>query len=352
MAKTTFSDISIKGIAGVVPKTRVDNMKAHPELTDSDKAKIIKLTGIREYRKAGKEICASDLCRKAAEILFEKLSITSSTIDAILFISQTPDYRLPSTACLLQNILSCPTSTLAFDINLGCSGFVYGLYTACSLIQGGGLKRVLLLCGDTQTKLCYEEDKNVNSILGDAGTAIIVEADSGAQEIKICLMTDGSRYDKLMVPAGGFRMPSTDGTRKIIKQPDGGIRSLDYIFMDGIEIFNFSVTDVVASIKSFMTEENIDVADMDYLILHQANKFMTDKISKKLRFPPEKTLYSLEEFGNTSCASIPLTIAKHFSEKIQNGQKRCMLSGFGVGLSWGVAEVFFDNICCPMILEI
>ena len=352
MGKSKFNGIKVKGISGVVPPKKIVNLQAHPELAVSEKKKTIKLTGIHEYRKASIDVCASDLCQKAAEILFERLDIPPSTVDAILFVSQTPDHRLPSTACILQDKLSCSTSTIAFDINLGCSGFVYGLYTACSLIQGGGLKRVLLLCGDTQTKLCHDGDKNVNFILGDAGTATIIDQEDGAPEIKMELMTDGSRYDKLIVPAGGFRMPSTEDTRKLIKQADGGVRSLEHITMSGMEIFNFSVTDVVKSIHNFMKEESLDEKNTDYLILHQANKFMTDKIARKLKFPLDKVPYSLGLFGNTSCASIPLTIAYHFSQMEKTGKKKCLLSGFGVGLSWGVIDIIFDNILCPAIGEL
>jgi len=352
MAKVKFNNIVVRGISGVVPKNKVNNLNAHSELTDAEKKKTIKLTGVHEYRKSSADVCASDLCQKAAEILFERLGISPSTIDAILFVSQTPDHRLPSTACILQNKLSCLKSTLAFDINLGCSGFIYGLYTACSLIQGGGLRRVLLLCGDTQTKLGYGEDKNVNFILGDAGTATIIDVKEDVPDIKMTLMTDGSRYDKLIVPAGGCRIPSTDSTRKIEKQPDGGFRSLDHLCMDGMEIFNFSVTDVVQTIREFMAEENIKVEETDCLFLHQANKFMTDKIARKLKFSLEKVPYSLGFYGNTSCASIPLTIAHHFSQMETIGKKHCLLSGFGVGLSWGVIDIIFDDIVCPIIGEL
>ncbi len=211
---------------------------------------------------------------------------------------------------------------------------------------------MLLLCGDTQTKLCHDKDKNVNFILGDAGTATIVDADDGASPIKMNLMTDGSRYDKLMVPAGGFRIPSTECTRQIKQQSDGGVRSLEHLCMNGMEIFNFSVTDVVKTIRDFMVEEKLDVHEMDYLILHQANKFMTDKIARKLKFPLEKVLYSLDMFGNTSCASIPLTIATHFSQMSHENKHHCLLSGFGVGLSWGVVDLLFNNLCCPSIQEL
>ena len=352
MAKAVFEEIKISGISAAVPNDIVDNMIDHPKISKEEKKKTIKLTGVSEYRKAGPDICASDLCQKAAEILFAEMDILPDTIDAILFVSQSPDYRLPSTACLLQEKLYCSKGTLAFDINLGCSGFIYGLYTACSFIQGGGLKRVLLLCGDTQTKLGYKEDKNISFILGDAGTATIIEADSGAPAITMTLMTDGSRYDKLIIPAGGFRNPSTSATREIKKRSDGGMRSEEHLCMDGMEIFNFSVTDVVKTIQSFMEEENINVNGTDYLVLHQANKFMTDKIARKLKFPLEKVPYSLELFGNTSCASIPLTIVHHFSQMESSGKKHCLLSGFGVGLSWGVVDIALDNICCPQIGEI
>ncbi len=352
MGKAVFEGVKVSGISAAVPDDIVDNRVSHPNISQEEKKKTIKLTGVAEYRKAGPDICASDLCQKSAEILFETMSINPNMIDCILFVSQSPDYLLPSTACLLQEKLSCSKDTLAFDINLGCSGFVYGLYTACSFIQGGGLKKVLLLCGDTQTKLCHDEDKNVNFILGDAGTATIIEADSDAPSIAMTLMTDGSRYDKLIVPAGSFRNPSTSATREIKRQPGGGVRSQEQLFMDGMEIFNFSVTDVVQTIRSFMEEDELNAETFDHLILHQANKFMTDKIARKLKFDLEKVPYSLDVFGNTSCASIPITIVHHFSREAASVNKRCLLSGFGVGLSWGVVDIVLDNICCPPIQEI
>ncbi len=349
--KIVFKDIRIAGISGAVPKNKVNNLKDHKFVSLEERKKTIKLTGINEYRKALTNQCTSDLCESAAQRLLKYLGIKSDFIDGIIFVSQTPDYILPSTACLLQNNLGCPQTTIAFDVNLGCSGFVYGLYIACSFIQGGSLKRVLLLVGDTQTKLCYNKDKNVVFLLGDAGTATIIEASPGAPEIKMKFMTDGSRYDKLIVPAGGFRFPSSKETKKIKTQADGGIRSDEHIYMNGMEIFNFSIIDVVKTLKEFIEDENIEIEEIDYLILHQANKFMTDKIAKKLMFPPEKVLYSLDNYGNTSGASIPLTIVHCFSKIQDKRPKRCLLSGFGVGLSWGVADILLENICCPPVIE-
>ena len=280
------------------------------------------------------------------------MNINPESIDAIIFVTQTPDYKLPSTACIMQDKLGCKTSTIAFDISLACSGFIYGLFTACSFITGGGIKRVLLLCGDTQTKLYHSEDKNVSFLLGDAGTATIIDYYKNSEPISITLRTDGSGYDTMIVPAGGFRKPSNEFTGKIVKNKDGDIRSEEHLHMKGIEVFKFAATTVFETIKSFMDEIKISNNEIDYLFLHQANKFMTDKIAQKLNIPKEKVPYSLEYFGNTSSASIPLTIANYFSNYSKSFTKRCILSGFGNGLSWGVADVKFKNTYCLPIQEI
>ena len=352
MLISTFNNVEIIGIAGTVPKGIVSNLNDHPNVSQDEKEKIIQLTGISEYRKSTKEVCSSDLCQRSAETLFSEMNIDPSTIEAIIFVTQTPDYRLPSTACVLQHKLGCKTSTIAFDISLACSGFIYGLYTACSFIEGSGIKRVLLLCGDTQTKLCHSEDKNVSFLLGDAGTASIIDFHEDADPLSITLKTDGSGYDTMIVPAGGFRNPSSEKTGKIAAGRDGGIRSDEHLHMQGIEVFKFAATTVFKTIKEFMDDIDVTEQEIDYLFLHQANKFMTDKIVHKLNIPKNKVPYSLEFFGNTSSASIPLTIANHLSKKEKSLSKRCILSGFGNGLSWGVASVVLDNICCPPVQEI
>jgi 3-oxoacyl-[acyl-carrier-protein] synthase-3 len=351
MARSIFKDIMITGIAGSVPRNRVNNLADHKFCPEDERKKIVNLTGVSEYRKAPPEMCASDLCEVAAKKLLRGLDVDPQTIEAIIFATMTPDYRIPSTACILQDKLGCPTSTMAFDINMGCSGFVVGLYNACALIQGGGLKRVLLLAGDTQSKLCYEEDKNVVFLLGDGGTATLIQATEASEDIIVELMTDGSRFDKLFVPAGGFRKPSTESTRQVKEQPGGGIRAEDHVFMDGMEIFKFSSTDVVKSIKTFMELERLSVNNVDFLILHQANKFMTDKIARKLKFPMEKVPYSINVYGNTGSASIPLTIVHNYNKMIPPGRNRCILSGFGVGLSWGTVDVVLNQIYCPPVIE-
>ena len=352
MAKSVFRGVRISGVAGAVPKPVVNNLTDHQFCSEEDRAKIVALTKVATYRKAGPETCASDLCLGAAEVLLPGLGKAPEDIDAIVFATITPDYRVPSTACILQHRLKCRNTVVAYDISMGCSGYIVGLYNACSLIAGAGLKRVLLLAGDTQTKLCHDQDKNVVFILGDGGTATLLEADRGAEDIVIEVMTDGGRFESLYVPAGGFRRPSSDASRQVRERADGGLRSDDDLFMNGMEIFKFSVTDVVKTIGGFMEAENLSPESVDRLFLHQANWFMNDKIAKKLRFPAEKVPYTIESYGNTGSASIPLTMAHHFSQKGSEGKKRCVASGFGVGLSWGVASLVIDGIYAPPIREI
>lgn len=352
MAKSVFQGVRIRGVAGAVPVAKVNTLTDHDFCPEEDRRKIVQLTKVPEYRRAPAGMCASDLCQAAAEALLAGIGRGPDEIDAVVFATMTPDYRVPSTACLLQDRLKCRTSVLAYDINMGCSGYVVGLYNACALIQGGGLKRVLLLAGDTQTKLCYPQDKNVVFLLGDGGTATLLEADPAAEPVVIELLTDGSRFQTLYVPAGGFRRPSTDATRKIQEQPDGGMRSDDHLYMNGMEIFKFSATDVVKTIAGFMDAERLSPENVDALFLHQANGFMNEKIAKKLKFPDEKVPFTIGFYGNTGSASIPLTMAHYFSQPGQSRRGRCLLSGFGVGLSWGVVAATVDDLVAPAVVEL
>ena len=352
MPKSIFGGVRISGVAGAVPKNAVNNLTDHEFCPAEDRKKIVALTKVASYRKAPPEICASDLCLAAAETLLAGLGRKPEEIDAIVFATITPDYRVPSTACVLQHRLHCRNTVVAYDISMGCSGYVVGLYNACSLIKGAGLKRVLLLTGDTQSKLCYEQDKNVVFILGDGGTATLLEADAGAGDIVVELMTDGGRFENLYVPAGGFRQPSTEATRQVRERADGGMRSDDHLYMNGMEIFKFSATDVVKTLAGFMEAEKLSPEGIDHLFLHQANWFMNDKIAKKLKFPAEKVPYTIEFYGNTGSASIPLTMAHHFSQKGSAGSERCLVSGFGVGLSWGVASMSLRGVYAPPVVEL
>lgn len=353
MPKSVFEGIRISGVAGAVPSQRVDNVADHGFIPEEDRRKIVALTGVKEYRRAPADVCSSDLCQAAAEKLLDDLGTAREEIDAVVFTTMTPDYVVPSTACLLQARLGLPQSVVAYDVNMGCSGFVVGLYNACALLRGAGLRRVLLLSGDTQTKLCHPEDKNVVFIMADAGTATLIEADPAGSDVVVELRTDGSRFDSLYVPAGGCRVPSTAQTREAREREDGGIRSDDDIFMNGMEIFKFAATDVVSTISGFMEAEGLSADSVDALFLHQANKFMNDKIAKKLGFSRDQLPYTIQSYGNTGSASIPLTMASHFSAaERSDAPHRAVMSGFGVGLSWGVVSAELTGIHAPPIVEI
>lgn len=350
MARSTFEGVAIRGIAGAVPKTRFSMLTGHRICTAEESKKIVDLTGVYEYRKATSAVCSSDLCQRAAESLLSGLGVNPTTIDAILFVTMTPDYRVPSTAGILQDRIGASRATVAFDINMGCSGYVVGLYNACALLAGAGLKRVLLLAGDTQTKLCCERDKSVVFLLGDGGTATLLEAQGGVDSVTLELMTDGSRFKSLYIPAGGFRQPSSDATREVKARPDGGLRSDDDLFMESMEIFKFSA-DVVKTIQGFLDSRSLSHEHFDVLLLSQANKFTNDRIARKLKFPAEKVPYSLRSFGNTGSASIPLTVVTNSDRFAGKESVRSILCGFGVGLSWGVADVTFSGLLCPPIEE-
>jgi 3-oxoacyl-[acyl-carrier-protein] synthase-3 len=351
MPRSTFEGVKIRGVAGAVPRQRVDNAKDHAFSTEDDARKVIALTGVPEYRKAPPDMCASDLCEAAARLLFDGLGAQFRDVDAIVFASMTPDYRVPSTACIMQDRLGCTTSVIAYDINMGCSAYIVGLYNACSLIQAGKLHNVLLLTGDTQTRLAHHGDKNVAFILADGGTATLLEAGPSDERITVEVKTDGGRFKNLYVPAGGFRRPSDDESRRLTERPDGGVRSDDHLYMNGMEVFKFSSSDVVDTLGAFMRAASLTPETVDYLFLHQANKFMTDKIAAKLRFAKDKVPYSLGIYGNTGSASIPLTIAHHFSGHRPSAGVHSLLCGFGVGLSWGVADVVLNGVHTPPVIE-
>jgi 3-oxoacyl-[acyl-carrier-protein] synthase-3 len=287
--------------------------------------------------------CSSDLCRVAAQRLLDDLDIDKELIDALIFVSQTPDYRLPATACVLQDILGLKKSCLAFDVNMGCSGYVYGLSTVYAYANIPGVNRVLLLVGDTPSKFSSLEDKTVALLFGDAGSASLIEKTNRDVHTWFSLHTDGSGVNALYIPNGGYRNMSTcDGLTK--REIDGNIRHQEHLYMDGGEIFNFTIRKIPISVKHLEEYAGIFHEEINVFYFHQANKFMLDFLAKKMKIDLEQMPISLMTFGNTSAASIPLTIVNHPSQ-----HQNVFLSGFGVGLSWancitGLANTYITNL--------
>jgi 3-oxoacyl-[acyl-carrier-protein] synthase-3 len=349
MAFITYKGIGIKAMAACVPSHKVYNKDLGYLIPQEEIEKTINAIGIKERRIADFDACSSDLCFKAAKKLIEDNNIDLNTIDVLLFLSQTPDYKMPATAPLLQHRLGLPTTTACVDLSLGCSGYVYGLSAAYAYASTQGVNRVLLLVGETISKITSLYDKVNVPLYGDAGTATLIEK-GDFSDAYFDLMSDGSGANAVIVPAGECRQPATAENLQITEREDGNKRSDNQIYMDGMEVFNFALRVVPKSIKSMLSFLNKQTADIDYLVLHQANRFMTDFLAKKLKFDPAQVPYSIDRYGNTSAASIPLTIVSELEGKMDE-EKQVILCGFGAGLSWGTAYIVYKECRISRLID-
>ena len=298
--------------------------------------KIEKNVGVRQGHVIDDRGTTSDLCAHAANTIFNELKVPRESVDVLLFVSQTPDYVAPSTACLLQWRLGLTEDCLAYDINLACSGFVYGVSAALSYLNGSGVRRVLLLCGDTVSKHCSPEDRGLTMLSYDAGSAILIEREEHlADRAVFKLRTKGSGYRSLIVPYGGYRHRVGNSLRTP-REPDV-IRN-DYDgYMNGADVFRFSITEVPRLVKDFKSEFRIDLSNLDRHFLHQANLFIMRNIAKRVGIATDKMPVSIDRYGNTGAATIPLTICDAYA----NGgdivvSELISVCGFGIGLSLGV----------------
>lgn len=348
MAKITFHGVGIKALSACVPAEVVHNRDLAYLIPEEEIEKTINNIGIEQRRIADDDVMASDLCYKAARQLMDDNDIEPESIDVLLFMSQTPDYRIPATSCLLQQRLGLPQETMCFDISLGCSGYLFALSTAFAYASMQGVNRVLLLDGETFSKIVNRRDKVDWPLYGDAGTATLVEkGDYG--ESTFMLNTDGSGEDVLKIHAG-MRNPITADSCVEREREDGNIRTDLEVFMDGMDVFNFAISKVPRSIKALLKETDKTIDDVDYLIFHQANRFMMDFFVKKLKMDPAKVPYCIHKYGNTSSASVPLTIASELSGRL-DGDHEVLLSAFGAGLSWGSAMIQMKDCKVSPVIE-
>lgn len=352
MAFLNLQHVAIRGISATVPKQSECIEAIYSKWGDFESFRST--TGIEQHRIASPAICASDLCISAAEKLIDDLHWDKSEIDAIVFVSQTPDYILPATSALIQKKLGLSESCYTLDISLGCSGWVYALSVIAALMENGSMKKGLLLAGDTILKLCSSEDKSTYPLFGDAGTATALEY-YGTKErsfMRFCLNTDGNGYEAIIVRDGGYRNP-TDEISLLKETYESGIsRSRINLELDGMSVFSFGISKAPQCVKILLEYSDMDKDSVDYYIFHQANLFMNEKIRKKLNLESEKVPYSLQKFGNTSCASIPLTLVTQLAPQLREKKLKLLGCGFGVGLSWGA--VLFDTNCisCPDLIEL
>jgi 3-oxoacyl-[acyl-carrier-protein] synthase-3 len=306
MASGVIKDVALYGMAAAVPKTSISNLD-FDLLSEFDRHKLITMTGIERRRVVPAGMCASDLCHAAAEKLLLELQWNRETVEALVFVSQTPDYRLPATSCLLQDRLGLSKACMALDISLGCSGYVYGLATIASLVSSLKLKRVLLLVGDAASETVSSRDRSATPLFGDAGSATALGFQSDGA-IFVDLNTDGSGANSILMPGGGYRNKLTIKDLDEQFVGDGIFRSAQNTILDGAEIFNFTLREVPPSVQRVLSLADRNMSEIDLFVFHQANWFMNEQIRKKMKIPVEKHPYSLKEFGNTSCASLPLTL--------------------------------------------
>jgi 3-oxoacyl-[acyl-carrier-protein] synthase III len=332
----------IEALAYHLPDTVVTNEELQAENVDWDVPRIQAKIGIRQRHLARTDECASDLAFKAAQKLFDRTDVDRSTIDVLLFCTQSPDYHLPATACILQERLGLPTSVAAFDFNQGCSGFVYGLFLAKCMIASGEVRRVLLLTADTYSKYIHPRDRSVRLLFGDAGAAVLIAADSrGAKIGEVCLGTDGAGAQNLIVPAGGARKRICDESTKELTDENGSTRTENNLFMDGQEVFAFTLKRVPQLVDEILRKGNLTREDINWYIFHQANRFMNEQLCTKLKIPKERAPVVIETIGNTVSSTIPITL-RESADKFRPGD-RLLLVGFGVGYSWGACNLIWDD---------
>ena len=330
----------IRGISYYLPETVCTNERLVAEFPEWDAEKVFNKVGVRERHLAGTDETAGDLAEKAARKLFEEYGVSPSEIDFILLCTQSPDYRLPSTACVLQDRLGIPTSAGALDFDLGCSGCIYGMALAKGLIAGGIARNVLLLTAETYSKYLHPEDKSNRTIFGDGAAACLVSKDGGFAEIgEFVLGTDGSGAENLIIKTLGARHPQASGLSSV--DDDGHVNREDYLYMNGSAIFNFTLETVPRIMKELLDKSELGKDDVGYFVFHQANRFMLSTLRKVCGIPKDRFHIDLEHCGNTVSPTILIGLKDSLErETIQPGMT-VMVCGFGVGLSYGASLLQF-----------
>jgi len=330
--EATCAGARIAGVVSCVPAARVGNDQFVAQFGEQGVADVVKMIGVQERRVADAGVSTQTLCLAAGHKLLTGLEWDPSSIDALIFVSQTPDFRLPATACILQDRLGIPPGIIAFDINLGCSGYPYALWLAMTMIQAGTAQRVLLAVGDTISRIADPSDRATALLFGDAGTMTAVEAGSPTDSAKFILGTDGRGANNLIVPNGAFGALDLAADKRLAdKNPD-------CLYMDGGEIFNFTLKSVPPLVAAIDALEG-SAEGHDFYLFHQANMFMIKHLAKKAKVAPEKAPINIDSFGNTSSASIPLLMTSKLADELRTQDRRLALVGFGVGYSWAAASL-------------
>lgn len=323
----------IKALSYYLPERVVTNEELVKDFPEWSVEKVAQKVGVDSRHLAASNETAGDMAEKAARKLFAEYGISPTEIDFIMLCTQSPDYFLPSTACVLQDRLGIPTSAGAFDYNLGCSGCIYGMAMAKGLIAAGIAKNILLLTAETYNKYLHPLDKSNRSIFGDGAAACLISTYGFAEIGEFVLGTDGSGYRHLIVGTGAARQKAITGQEST--DDDGHVRRDDYLYMDGSAIFNFTLDAVPAMMKDILVRNKMEKDDVDYYVFHQANKFMLNTIRKVCLIPKDRFYVNLATTGNTVSSTVMIALKDCLNEGILHREMKVMVCGFGVGLSWG-----------------
>lgn len=333
MAIWEIKNVALRGVTGTVPNQAVKT--ADFKILTQEEADIFDNTvGIKNRYIADDNICTSDLCYDAAERLIAALGWEKDSIDVLVFGSVTGDYKTPPTSGILQHRLGLASSTFVLDIPMGCCGSLYAINVAGNLLSAGTVKRALLLVGDTALRMGSKKDKSRVPLFGDSGTAMALEFDPTAKDIIIEFNTLGSGYEALMTPHGGFRHPITPESFIEEDFGNGIVRAPKDTLINGMDVFAFAISRPPVSIKKIMDKYELNIDNVDYFLIHQANKLIVDRIVKKMKLPLEKVPYDLQEFGNLGGASVPMLMAYNLADELQNQTLTLLCSAFGLGLTW------------------
>ncbi|MYM41228.1 3-oxoacyl-ACP synthase III family protein [Duganella qianjiadongensis] len=336
--------MALRGVVCALPTQVVKNQTLAAQFGEKEVNDVIKMIGVHERRLAPPHQTAADLSQAAADRLLDELGWARDTVDALIFVTQTPDYTLPASACALQARLGLKRSCAAFDVNLGCSGYVYGLWLAGKLLDGRAIKRVLLLAGETPSKITDPSDRSTAMLFGDGGSASAIEFDAGAAPAHFVLGSDGAGERHLMIPSGRYKPYLGDDARLEGRDPT-------CLFMDGGEIFNFTLSNIPQLVSDTLETAGKTREQVDAFLFHQANTFMLKHIIKKAKLAPERAPINMDRYGNTSCVSIPLLLVDKCPQ-VQSAPQTVAMFGFGVGYSWSGAVLDLPVLAVNRLIEV
>lgn len=350
MAEWNIKNVALRGVSLCVPN-RVVKSEDFNFFTPEDADVFNNTVGIKNRYLASDDVCASDLCQSAGEKLLAELGWEKDSIDVLIFESVTGDYKTPPTSCLLQDRMGLPQSCFALDMPMGCCGAMYAITVAGNLLVSGNVKRALLLVGDTAMRMGSLKDKSRVPLFGDCGTAMALEYDENAEDILVDFQTMGKGGEALITPHGGFRHPAT--LESFVEEDFGNgiVRAPIHTLINGMDVFSFAISKPPKSVNKFMEEHHIDKDnDIDYFLIHQANKMIVDRVVKKLKLDSQKVPYNLEEFGNLGGASLPSLMVSRLRDDLMNGEQVLLMSSFGLGLTWGTMKLKTKDLVIPEVI--